>query len=217
MITPGSSFYEAAQAILGALGAPVTPVTVNLLVAWSWCEKPHPDGAWQGNNPLNTTESAGARGVIAGTSIPAYPTQSLGVRATVLTLTNGRYPTLVAALRTQNAGAFLGATGEGATWGTNWTCVREVYAALPAAPPTSSSTSSGQTVRTYDLSANSSAPTPAGRARLWWGMALLVAGAGVIAAVEWEDRRPASGAARDASHHPAQRLRVQQSTTAVGR
>lgn len=204
MITPGSSFYEAAQAILVALGAPVTPVTVNLLVAWSWCEKPHPDGAWQGNNPLNTEELAGASGVIAGTSIPVYPTQSLGVRATVLTLTNGRYPTLVAALRTQNAGAFLGATGEGSTWGTDWSCVREVYAALPAAPPTSSTSSPGPTttVRTYDLSANSST-SPAPRTRLWWGIALLAAGAGVIAAVEWEDRRPASGAARDASHHPA--------------
>lgn len=139
MPQPGPSFYEAARAILAALGAPETPENVNILVAWSWCEKPHPDGAWQWNNPLNTTwRMPGSRSVNAQ-GVQEYPDRETGIQATVNTLLNAGggqyYPNLVAALRASDPAHFLNAVDEIRRWGTNPDCIRSVYAALPPPPP----------------------------------------------------------------------------------
>lgn len=140
MLTPDVSFYQAADALALKLGVPLTPVTVNLFVAWSYCEKPHTSGgAWQWNNPLNT-KWAGFGGTNTtvgcanGDCVKQYPTQAAGVAACIATLTEGRYPTLVQALRANNAAQFLGATGEISTWGTNPGCIAVDYAALPTPP-----------------------------------------------------------------------------------
>jgi|GEM_PF-1662361 len=145
MVAPGSSFYQAAQAILQGLGAPVTATTLNLLVAWEWCEKPHPDGAWQWNNPLNTTLPApGSLGAVNAVGVQRFATPAQGVQAVVWTL-EGRtasgsvgidyYPTLRQALRQGNAAAFLGATTELTRWGGgDAVCVAAVYPTLPAPP-----------------------------------------------------------------------------------
>lgn len=130
------SFYEAAASILRALGYSLHPVSVNLLVAWMRCEKPPGDTAWQWNNPLNTTLPwPGARDAnYAG--VKEYPSREDGILATVATMRNGLYPTLLEALRTGDAGLFFSDRGirQIATWGTNPSCVRAVYANLPPPP-----------------------------------------------------------------------------------
>jgi len=136
-MTPGTSFYQAAVAIAAALGAPLTPTVVNLLVAWSWCEKPHPDGAWQWNNPLNTTEPGHGRiGTANSAGVGIYATPADGVSAVVATLENGYYPTLVQALRTSNAAQFFSASGAAnmRTWGTNMGCIAQTYHSLGPLP-----------------------------------------------------------------------------------
>lgn len=134
-LQPGVSFYEAAVAILRGLGAPLTTVGVNLLVAWSYCEKPHPNGAWQWNNPLNTEEPGyGDIGDANSDGVKMYATQADGVAATVATLSNGDYPALVQALRAGNAAQFFSAPGQVATWGTSFSCIRTDYSLLGPVP-----------------------------------------------------------------------------------
>ena len=135
MVQPGNSFYEAARALLSALGAPQTPENINALVAWMWCEKPHPDGAWQWNNPLNTTLACcnWVRNVNQ-VGVKEYPTKADGIEATVRTLQRPYYPTLLAALRSGDVGAFLNAVNEIRTWGTNPDCIRSTYYSLPPPP-----------------------------------------------------------------------------------
>src|SRR5579875_2971333 len=112
------SFYDAATAILSALGANPTPAGVNLLAALSWCEKPHTaDGAWQWFNPLNTTQPEPGSYSVNSAGVQAYPSQQVGVQATVETLRNGYYPHLLDAVMSGNAAEFFGAPGEMATWG----------------------------------------------------------------------------------------------------
>lgn len=136
MLYPDDSFWQAASALMGALGIPRTTTNIKLLAAWSYCEKPHQGGgAWQWNNPWNTTEPGyGSAQTVNSAGVRVYPSQSQGIAATVATLTNGYYPQLVAALRTSDALAFFAAAGEMATWGTSMACIRQDYAAL-ATPP----------------------------------------------------------------------------------
>jgi hypothetical protein len=137
-LTPDASFYQAADAILARLGAPRTITAVNLVVAWSYCEKPHyPGGAWQWNNPLNTTEPGYGRvGTANSAGVGIYATPADGVAATVATLTNGHYPTLVQALRTSNAGLFFSASGSAdmRVWGTDMGCIAQTYQSLGPVP-----------------------------------------------------------------------------------
>lgn len=129
------SFYDAAMAILQTLGAPPTPVNINLLAAWEWCEKIHTqDGAWQWNNPLNTTQQEPGSYSVNSSGVQAYPSQQVGVQATVETLRNGYYPHLLAGIMNGDAATFFGAPGEMATWGTNLFCIQQVYAQLGPPP-----------------------------------------------------------------------------------
>jgi len=140
-IQPDASFWQAAQAILQGLGAPITATNLQLVAAWSYCEKPHGSGAaWEWNNPLNTTQPGFGGSVVPGdwntAGVKQYPTQTAGIQATVATLTNGDYPVLVQALQQSNPSLFFSAQGwaEIQTWGTDPTCIQSVFASL-AAPP----------------------------------------------------------------------------------
>lgn len=135
MPQPGRSFYEAARAFLIALGAPLTKGNVNVVVAWMWCEKPHPDGAWQWNNPLNTTLACcnWVRNVNQ-VGVKEYPTREDGINALVLTISRRYYPTLRRALLAGDPDLFLSATGEIRTWGTNPDCISITYNSLPPPP-----------------------------------------------------------------------------------
>ena len=135
-LAPPASFWEAAAAIAEGLHAPRTVPVLRLLAAWAYCEKPHAGaGAWQWNNPLNTTEPGfGSVSTANAAGVRIYPTAADGVAATVATLLNGRYPHLVQALRSSDPGAFLAQVGEMATWGTSLACIRADYAVM-AQPP----------------------------------------------------------------------------------
>jgi len=135
-MTPDDSFYQSASAILKALGAPLSDTSINLLVAWSWCEKPHyAGGSWQWNNPLNTTQPGfNATGNANSVGVKIYPTQSDGVNATVATLTNGYYPNIVQALKAGNANLFFNSSYEIRTWGTDPGCIQTTYNSLGPVP-----------------------------------------------------------------------------------
>ena len=136
MLQPDQSFYDAALAILGGLGIPPTGTNVNLLVAWSYCEKPHTaGGAWQWNNPLNTTQPAPGAVSVNSDGVKSYPDQQTGAAACAQTIQNGLYPTLLAGLQQSNADLFFSAPGELSTWGTGWSCPHTDYAELPPYTP----------------------------------------------------------------------------------
>jgi len=113
-MNPSPAFLQAAAALLTALGAPVTPTGVRLLVAWMWEEKGVTGNPWQWNNPLNTKWAGfGAVntgvGCTGGDCVKAYPTRAAGVAATAATL--AAYPTVVAALRRGDAAQFFSPAG----------------------------------------------------------------------------------------------------------
>lgn len=84
-------------AILKAIKAPVTATNVKWLTAWQASE-----GGTAANNPLNTTQPAGGATNYNSIGVKNYPTAASGAAATAATLLNGRYPSIVAALRSGN-------------------------------------------------------------------------------------------------------------------
>lgn len=98
--------------VLKAIGAPVTPQNLQFLKRWQVHE-----GGWTNNsatfNPLNTTRGPGKP--INSVGVKAFPNYQIGVRSTAETLLNGRYPNLVAGLRSGNPYSF-DLTGDLSTW-----------------------------------------------------------------------------------------------------
>jgi hypothetical protein len=125
-----------AVGILAGLGVrSPSPVSVSLLVAWQKCE----GGPASRHNPLNTTLRMPGSRSINPEGVQEYPSEAAGIAATVATLTNGRYTTLVRALRTGDPGLFFGAAGraEIATWGTDVGCIQRVYQGPSSTPQAS--------------------------------------------------------------------------------
>ena len=188
-IQPPASFWEAAAAVADGLHAPRNASVLRALAAWEWCEKIHGGtGAWQWDNPLNTTEPGfGATGSANSAGVKIYPTQAEGVAAVVATMTNGFYPDIVAALRAGNGAGAVAQSGEIATWGTNPTCVRQDYAAM-ASPPAQylavTGGSAGPGPNTPALAVSTASPASAGP---WWLAAggLAVLGVGGVLAAPW--------------------------------
>jgi hypothetical protein len=126
---------QRAVAILRGIGAPVTPGGIAILVAWQACEQSI--AQTQGHNPLNTTLVLPGSRPLPGNpaGVQLYPSEAEGIRATVATLLNGRYPALVAALRAGNPAAFIAAAPEIRTWGTNVACVAaRLHQPIPPTP-----------------------------------------------------------------------------------
>lgn len=93
-------------AMLAALGAPPTPANLASLKNWIARETPWPPVS--ANNPLNTTQPAAGSHPVNSVGVQAYPSAATGINATVITLENGNYPAIVAALR---AGKGLAGSG----------------------------------------------------------------------------------------------------------
>jgi len=202
-VQPPASFWQAAAALADGLHAPRTASVLKALAAWSYCEKPHTGaGAWQWNNPLNTTEPGyGSTTTVNAAGVRIYPTAADGIAATVATMTNGFYPRMVAALRAGDGASAVQQTGEIATWGTDPACVASIYAAL-AAPPgqylarSVTLSAPGPTQATVTTPGPGVLVTSAGdSAWPWWvGGGAVVAGAAAV--VAWPSLREAAARLR---------------------
>jgi len=91
----GSNATAWAQALLRALGAPLTSANVSSLTAWFRME-----GGGGANNPLNTTlGGAGATGSINSVGVKSFSSPAYGIAATVRTLEQSNFSGILAALR----------------------------------------------------------------------------------------------------------------------
>jgi hypothetical protein len=118
--------------IAAQVGAPPLPVTLGILKAWIACEKG--GNVWLWNNPLNTCWQLADSSDAGPACVQSYPTKAEGVYAIGRTLKEGRYPTLLAGLRSGSADLFFSAPGEMGTWGTNYACVRRTYGYVGPSP-----------------------------------------------------------------------------------
>ena len=88
---PGTPDPEAfAAAVLKGLGAPANSNNMALLQGWFRAEGT--SAKW---NPLASTERMGGTGSINSVGVQNYGSMSAGVKATIRTLTNGRYNDIV--------------------------------------------------------------------------------------------------------------------------
>jgi hypothetical protein len=119
-----------AATLLKRLGIDQTPGAVRALVGWAKAEGGH----WNNKaryNPLNTTQNMpGAGNTGSQGNIKVYKSWDQGIDATVKTLENGRYGTILKALQSGNAGAVADAIG-GTPWGTSGALVRQTIAGTP--------------------------------------------------------------------------------------
>lgn len=119
-----------AAGVLNGIAAPNDPTNIDTLWAWSNAESGSDVMRW--NNPLNTTQPWPNAVNMNSVGVKAYATENDGMAATVTTLLNGFYPTILANFRTslprqqwQNACANLG------TWGTGCAWIALYYGAAP--------------------------------------------------------------------------------------
>jgi hypothetical protein len=103
-----------AQAVLQALGQPITPQATNNLVAWQQAE-----GGNAQYNPLNTTLNLGLPGETTYNSagVQNYPSYQAGVTATAKTLEEPQYQSVVANLNSSPSA--FDATVTSSPWGTH--------------------------------------------------------------------------------------------------
>jgi hypothetical protein len=83
--------------VLKGLSAPDTAKNELFLNVWHTYEE-----SSCSYNPLNTTQRETGSTTCNSAGVQSYPTPAVGTKATVATLENGRYPDIVAALRSGN-------------------------------------------------------------------------------------------------------------------
>jgi len=106
-----------AQALIKSLNMPMTSDNVAAIVAWEMAEGGH----WYNTayyNPLNTTQSMPGAKVFNSVGVKAYRSWAQGLRATVLTLDNGLYGGILAALRAGNDADAVASAVASSPWGT---------------------------------------------------------------------------------------------------
>lgn len=103
-----------AGAFLADAGFPRTTCNVNAVVAWQNAEGTHAEFL----NPLDTTEDEPGAYSVNSVGVKHYPSWGVGLHATIVTLFNGHYAPIIAALRAGNNAWEVGqAVGE-TPWGT---------------------------------------------------------------------------------------------------
>jgi len=106
-----------AQAFLKRLGMPMTADNVAAVMAWEMAEGGH----WYNTahyNPLNTTQSMRGATIFNSVGVKAYKSWMQGLEASVITINNGLYGGILAALRTGNDGQAVAAAVAASPWGT---------------------------------------------------------------------------------------------------
>ncbi|HEY5388425.1 MAG TPA: hypothetical protein VIL79_11050 [Thermoleophilia bacterium] len=106
-----------AQAFIKRLGMPMTADNVAAVVAWEMAEGGH----WYNTayyNPLNTTQSMPGATVFNSVGVKAYRSWMQGLEASVITINNGYYDGILAALKVGNDGQAVAAAVAASPWGT---------------------------------------------------------------------------------------------------
>jgi peptidoglycan hydrolase CwlO-like protein len=106
-----------AQAFLKRLGMPMTADNVAAVVAWEMAEGGH----WYNTayyNPLNTTQSMPGATVFNSVGVKAYTSWAQGLEASVITINNGYYGGILAAMRAGNDGQAVADAVAASPWGT---------------------------------------------------------------------------------------------------
>jgi peptidoglycan hydrolase CwlO-like protein len=106
-----------AQALLVAMRFPVTADNVAAVTAWEMAEGGH----WYNTayfNPLNTTQSMPGAKVFNSVGVKAYTSWRQGLEATVKTLKNGYYGSIIDALRRGNDAEAVARAVGASPWGT---------------------------------------------------------------------------------------------------
>jgi peptidoglycan hydrolase CwlO-like protein len=106
-----------AQAFIKSLGMPMTADNVAAIVAWEMAEGGH----WYNTayyNPLNTTQSMPGATIFNSVGVKAYTSWAQGLKATVITIRNGFYEGILAALRAGNDAQAVAAAVAASPWGT---------------------------------------------------------------------------------------------------
>lgn len=113
-----------ARALLAQLGDRATPEDVRAVVAWEQAEGGHWANA-ASYNPLNTTQPMRGSWTINAVGVRAYQSWGDGLRATVITLENGRYGAVLTALRGGNCAPCVAEAVGASPWGTRRFAIRE--------------------------------------------------------------------------------------------
>lgn len=186
--TPDDGFY---REILRGLGAPVTDNTMALIYAWRQTE-----GGKAAYNPFNTTHKLPGSTLYANNKhgVQNYATPRDGVRATITTMTNGKYDSILALLRSDAAPVDVANAIIASPWGTKGLLldVLAMYArgkvvVAPISVPTGGLPASSAEPTISNAPAQSTQPkttTAAAKpspvlAALKWGIAACFAGIGV--------------------------------------
>ena len=106
-----------ARALLVAMRFPVTADNVAAVTAWEMAEGGH----WYNTayyNPLNTTQSMPGATIFNSVGVKAYTSWKQGLQATVITMKNGYYDAIIAALRRGNDASAVAAAVGASPWGT---------------------------------------------------------------------------------------------------
>ena len=101
-------------ALLDRLGAPVTIENIRALAAWIGAEAN--DARFR--NPLATTMGASGATDVNEVGVKRYPTDDIGLDATVRTLTNGLYEPILDALQAGDSAVRVVAAVAASPWGT---------------------------------------------------------------------------------------------------
>lgn len=141
---PGSIYYNAAVAVLNALGDPISATAINLLVAWELAEWGGTNDLAITNNPMATTLRMAGSTNWNSAGVQIYPNLSIGAGAVASTLTSGPYPVLTRAIATGNASMFFSTEGiqELSVWASGspngdhayGRSIQSLYSGLPPTP-----------------------------------------------------------------------------------
>jgi hypothetical protein len=112
-VTPASW----AQTLLAALGDGITPENLRAITSWERAEGGHWANAAR-FNPLNTTQTMPGSRAMNSVGVQAYTSWGQGLTATVTTLRNGRYGSILGALRAGDCAACVAAAVGASPWGT---------------------------------------------------------------------------------------------------
>lgn len=133
-----------AAAVLDRLGIPQSRGALQALVGWEQAEGGH----WKNSaryNPLNTTQNMPGSGDTGSQgNISVYKNWNQGVDATVQTLRNGRYGSILSALKAGNPNAVAKAI-DSSPWGTHGSLVYQTITGAKAPSHVSLPGSSGNT------------------------------------------------------------------------